>query len=68
MEQWYDKEEDILNIELQEKPYWKSIEIATGVVADIARDGSIIALEIVGASKIFSGDLKKVLEAGKITA
>jgi uncharacterized protein YuzE len=68
MEQWYDKEEDILNIQLQEKGYWKSIELPNGVVIDIAKDGSIIAIEILHASKIFSGDVKKVIETGKIAA
>ncbi len=63
METWYDKEEDILNIELQDKEYWKSIEIAKGIVIDIAKDGSIISIEMLHASKLFSGEGKKVIEA-----
>lgn len=62
MKKWYDKEEDILNIQLGSQTCWKSIELPSGIVFDIAKDGSIIALEILDASKIFSGDMKKVIE------
>jgi len=62
MESWYDKEEDILNLQIQDKEYWKSIEIPGGIVIDIAKDGSINSIEILKASKIFSGDVKKVIE------
>lgn len=66
MEQWYDKEEDVMNVQLADKPYWKSIELSNGVVIDIAKDGSIIAIEILHASKVFSGDVKKVIEAANV--
>lgn len=65
MEKWYDKEEDILNIQLKDGDYWKSIELPNGVVFDISKDGSVIAVEILRASKIFSGDVKKVIETAK---
>ena len=68
MEQWYDKEEDILNIELKSKEYWKSIELPNGIIIDISKDGSIISIEILKASKIFSGDVKKVIENTKVAA
>jgi uncharacterized protein YuzE len=45
MEQWYDKEEDVLNIQLKKGEYWKSIE-RNGVVFDISKDGSILAVEV----------------------
>ncbi len=61
-ETWYDKEEDILNIEVASEEYWKSIELGNGIVFDISKDGSIIAIEVLKASKIFCGDLKKVIE------
>lgn len=61
-ETWYDKDEDILNIELKRGDYWKSIELPNGVIIDVAKDGTIIAIEIMRASKVFSGDVKKVLE------
>lgn len=62
MEKWYDKEEDILNIPLKDGKYWKSIELPNGVVFDISKDGSILSVEILKASKVFSGDVKKVIE------
>ena len=66
METWYDKEEDILNIQLKEG-YWKSIELPNGVIIDIAKDGTISGIEIMKASKIFSGDVKKVIQTAKTT-
>lgn len=65
MENWYDKEEDILNVQIQDKEYWKSIELPNGIVIDIAKDGSIVSIEILEASKIFSGDVKKVIQVAK---
>ncbi|MBS3095178.1 DUF2283 domain-containing protein [Candidatus Woesearchaeota archaeon] len=68
MESWYDKEEDILSIQLKNEKYWKSIELPNGIVFDISRAGSIIAVEILKASKVFSGDVKKVIESAKQAA
>lgn len=65
MEQWYDKEEDILGARLENKNYWKSIELPNGIVIDISKDGSIIGIEIQKASSIFSGDVKQVIESAK---
>ena len=61
----YDKEEDILNVQLQEKGYWKSVELPNGIVVDITKEGKIMSIEILRASKIFSGDVKKVIEVAK---
>jgi len=61
-EEWYDKEEDILNIEINGGEYWKSIELPNGVIIDIDKDGRIKAIEILRASKVFSGDVNKVLK------
>ena len=63
MEQWYDGEEDIFNIQLKPGTYWKSIELPSGVVIDVAKDGSIIAIEIQRASQVFSGDVRNVIQA-----
>lgn len=63
MKSWYDKEEDIYNIQLKDNGYWKSIELPNGIVIDVAKDGSIMSIEILRASKVFSGDVKKVIEA-----
>ena len=61
----YDKQADVLNIDLENKEYWKSVELPNGMVMDIAKDGSIISIEILWASKFFSGDAKKVIEMAK---
>ena len=68
MENWYDAEEDILNIQLKEGVYWKSLELPNGMVIDVAKDGSILSIEILKASKVFSGDVKNVIEAAKKVA
>ena len=60
--EWYDKEEDILNIELTDSDYWKSIELPNGIIIDIDKNNKIKSIEILKASKIFSGDVKKVIE------
>ena len=60
---YYDKEEDILNIELKDSEYWKSIELPNGIIIDIDKDGDIISIEIFKASKIFSGDARKVIDS-----
>jgi len=59
---WYDKEADVLNIEIDDKEYWKSIELPNGVVFDIAKDGGITSIEVLNASKLFFGDAKKIIE------
>jgi len=64
METWYDKGEDILNIQIKQG-YWKSIELPNGIVIDIAKDGTITGIEILRASKVFSGDVKRLLETAK---
>ena len=61
-EVWYDKEADILNVEINDKEYWKSIELPNGVVVDISKDGSITSIEMLNASKLFFGDAKKIIE------
>ncbi len=61
-ESWYDKDEDIISIQLFEGDYWKSIELPNGIVIDISIDGKIIGLEIFNAKKIFAGETKKVLQ------
>lgn len=61
----YDGEEDVLSIQLSNQTYWKSVELPNGVVFDVAKDGKITAIEILRASKVFSGDVKKVIEAAK---
>ena len=64
---FYDKDEDILNIQLKDSDYWKSVELPSGIVVDIAKDGEVMAIEIIKASEIFVGDLKKVIETATVT-
>ena len=62
---WYDEKVDVLNVRLKEGDYWKSVELSDGVILDVAKDGSILSIEILRASKAFSGDLSKVIEKAK---
>ncbi len=62
---WYDEESDILNLEINDKEYWKSIELPSGIVLDLAEDGSITSIEILRASKLFFGDAHKVIEKAR---
>ena len=61
----YDDEEDVLSIQLSNEAYWKSVELPNGVVFDVVKDGNITAIEILRASKVFSGDVKRVIELAK---
>ena len=64
-EVWYDKEADVLNVEINDKTYWKSMEIGEGIIVDIAKDGSMTSIEILNASKLFHGEAHKVIENAK---
>jgi len=47
----YVKDIDVLNIELQEGSFEYSEEIGEGVILDIGKNGDILAIEIVDATK-----------------
>ncbi len=64
-ETWYDKEADVLNIEIDDKEYWKSIELPQNIVVDISKDGTITSIEILNASKLFRGDTKRVIDTAR---
>ena len=64
-ETWYDEEADVLNIEINDNEYWKSVELPNGFIVDISKDGSITAIEIFGASKKFLVNARKVIENAK---
>ena len=57
-----------MNIQLRESGYWKSVELPNGIIVDVAEDGEIIAIEIIKASSVFTGDLKRVIEAATVSA
>ncbi len=61
----YDKEADVLNIQIGEGEYWKSIEFQKGIVMNLSKDGKIMSIEILWASNFFSGDARKVIEMAK---
>lgn len=60
-EVWYDREEDVLGIQLRDKNYWKSVEVSKKVVVDLSHDGEIIGIEIFEAKKSFKRDISLVL-------
>jgi uncharacterized protein YuzE len=55
----YDPEADALYIELKDAEAYDNIDVASGVTADLDRDGQIIAIEILGASKRLGPDAVK---------
>ena len=67
-EVWYYDEEDVLGIQLSSETYWKSVELPNGILIDVAKDGKILGIEIFRAKKIFSGDVRKVIEFAKQAA
>ena len=63
---WYDKEADVLNVEITSKEYWKSVELGNGVVIDIAKDGSMTSIEILNASKTLRGDANRIIASAQL--
>lgn len=49
----YDKKEDALYIRFNENPYQNSEEIQEGIIFDHDKQGKIIGIEILDASKKF---------------
>ena len=47
----YDKEVDVVNIQLTDLPIKESDEDKPGIILDYAEDGSIVSIEILNASK-----------------
>lgn len=47
----YDKEADVLYIQLSDAPIAESDEERKGIILDYANDGKIVAIEILNASK-----------------
>ncbi len=62
---WYDDEEDVLGVRIAKGDYWKSVELPSGIIIDVSKDGRITGLEVLRASKVFSGDVKKVIDLAK---
>lgn len=56
----YDGKEDILNIQLSEGEYWKSVELSNGLVVDVSKKGEIISIEIPSAKQSFGKEWKLI--------
>ena len=56
MEITYDPETDTMDIEFQKGKYEVSKEIAEGIIIDYTKDGKVISIEILNASKRMSKD------------
>jgi uncharacterized protein YuzE len=50
----YDKSVDALAIRFSQKPTIESDEIQPGIIFDYDKSGKVIAIEIIGASKVLS--------------
>ena len=55
-EMWYDEEADTIGIMLKDKTHWKGVEISKHVVVDLAKDGEIVGIEILGVKEAFKKD------------
>jgi len=64
-ELWYDAEEDVLGIQFGKKKYWKSVEVASNVVVDLAKNGEIIGIEILKAKESFKEDVPVIISNAK---
>lgn len=64
-ELWYDPEEDVLGIQFNKKKYWKSVEVASNVVVDLAKSGEIIGIEILKAKESFKKDVPVIISNAK---
>ncbi len=53
----FDKQADMLNIQLSEEPSVESSEIEPGLVVDFDKNGTVVNIEIENASKM---DLSKI--------
>jgi uncharacterized protein YuzE len=63
---WYDKEEDVLGIQVAEGKYWKSVEVSKNVVIDFSNDGKIIGVEIFQAKRHLKKDAPLVVAKASI--
>ncbi len=64
-ELWYDADEDVLGIQFSKKKYWKSVEVASNVVVDLAKNGEIIGIEILKAKESFKQDVPMIISSAR---
>lgn len=68
MEIKYVKDIDVLNIELQEGDFEYSEEIGEGVILDIAKNGDILSIEIIDATKRLGREVADKIAQRYLTA
>lgn len=61
----YDQKEDALYIRFIEKPYQESEEVREGIIFDYDKNGKIIGIELLEASKKLSPQFKLALKKQK---
>lgn len=64
----YDKKIDALYIRFNEARYRQSDEVADGIMLDYDRNGKIVGIEVLDASKKFPSSFSASLRARKIPA
>jgi uncharacterized protein YuzE len=64
----YVKDIDVLTIELQEGEYEHSEEIGEGVILDIGKNGDILSVEIIDATKRLQKDVADKIAQRYLTA
>lgn len=62
----YDKKVDALYIRFDESPYKESDEVAEGVILDYDRQGKLIGLEILDASKKLPAKFQSSLKRNEL--
>lgn len=64
----YDSEADALNMQLQGGDYEESREVSEGIVIDYSKNGEIMSIEILDASKKISSEVIEDISPPKPTA
>jgi len=64
----YVKDIDVLTIELQDGEYEHSEEIGEGVILDIGKNGDILSVEIIDATKRLQKDVADKIAQRYLTA
>lgn len=64
----YVKDIDVLNIELQEGNFEYSEEIGEGVILDVGKNGDILSIEIVDATKRLGKEVADKITQRYLTA
>lgn len=64
----YVKDIDVLNIELQEGSFEYSEEIGEGVILDVGKNGDILSIEIIDATKRLGKEVADKITQRYLTA